>query len=369
LTSRLRLIATVASTLVALVLLEGGSLMLLRWTHTSSRPPYLGGTLRGGRRDAQAWGVWGVPGYQGTLASECFNVAYSFNDVGARDRSRPRAGANRTIVLGDSFMEGYGVAQQERLSDLLEASRHRPYLNFATAGDFGPLQYEIVYRELASGFEHDALLVGFFPDNDFTDNDPVAVSALPPPDRDRYRPIWRLAPDGSSFGVEYAGTEHRGRYVPGFEPDASWLKRALRYSTTAILVNHLWRQASRDDEIDTPELPTGYFETNADRLRAAELIFRDLATQAGDRRRTVLVIPDLAEIDRARRAGTPGSQPFRQLLSTLSDHQWHVVDLMPALLAQSEDAVRRLYLACDGHWSAAGHQFALSALDAADDLR
>lgn len=186
--SRLRLIATVAATLVSLVLLEGGSLMLLRATHSNRRPSYLSGTLRGGRRDDQAWGVWGVLGYRGTLASECFNVAYSFNGVGARDRDRPRFGEHRTVVLGDSFMEGYGVGQADRLSDLLETARQRPFLNFATAGDFGPLQYTLVYQHLAASFEHEALLVGFFPANDFTDNDPASVRTLPILDRYRYRP-------------------------------------------------------------------------------------------------------------------------------------------------------------------------------------
>ena len=263
-------------------------------------------------------------------------------------------------------MEGYGVRLQERLSDLLEASRQRPFLNFATAGDFGPLQYKLLYQHLASAFEHEALLVGFFPDNDFIDNDPAFVRALAEPDRGRYRPTWQLVPDRSTYTVNYAGADHRGRFVPGLEPDRSWPRRALRYSAAVLLVHHLWRQWWQRDHLDEQQLAlSGYFETDPLRLRAVELILRDLAELARGRRRTLLVIPAFDELARARATGIGGSPPFLELMGRLAGQRWDIVNLMPRMLALPEDSVRALFLDCDGHWAAQGHRFAMAALNSA----
>ena len=62
----------------------------------------------------------------------CFKATYSTNSVGARDVERsPAAARPRAVVLGDSFLEGWGLPAAERLSNLLEESTGVEHLNFA----------------------------------------------------------------------------------------------------------------------------------------------------------------------------------------------------------------------------------------------
>jgi hypothetical protein len=74
----------------------------------------------------------------------------------------------------------------------------RQVLNFGMSGDFGPLQYLILYKGLAKKFEHKGLIVGFLPDNDFTDND---ITFWSQPERHtsrlRHRPYYVLNPSST----------------------------------------------------------------------------------------------------------------------------------------------------------------------------
>src|ERR1700692_3345283 len=93
----------------------------------------------------------------------------------------------RTVVLGDSMMEGLGLADQDRLTNILEKGTGREYLNFGTSGDFGPLQYALLYKTLAAKFDHDTVVVGVLPDNDFHD---MSLEWGKVHHADRYRPYY-----------------------------------------------------------------------------------------------------------------------------------------------------------------------------------
>ncbi len=81
------------------------------------------------------------------------------------------------MVLGDSFLEGWGLPVADRLSNLLEEATGVPHLNFAAA-HFGPYQQLLVYEELASQFDHNAVLASVLPTNDFIDLDLEAAREL-----------------------------------------------------------------------------------------------------------------------------------------------------------------------------------------------
>ena len=44
-------------------------------------------------------------------------------------------------------------------------------MNFGTGGNFGPLQYALLYKTMAADFDHTMVVVGVLPDNDFHDMD------------------------------------------------------------------------------------------------------------------------------------------------------------------------------------------------------
>ncbi len=86
------------------------------------------------------FGVWHEPNAETVHERACFRVRYATNSVGARDAERSLdADAPRVVVLGDSFLEGWGVARDERLSERLESGTGFEHLNFAMA-HFGPYQ-------------------------------------------------------------------------------------------------------------------------------------------------------------------------------------------------------------------------------------
>ena len=118
-----------------------------------------------------SFGMWHRANGHFIHKSGCYSVAYDTNSYGARDVERSvHSSAPRTVVLGDSMIEGVGQPADKRLTNILEKDTGREYLNFGS-GSFGPLQYSLSYKTLASKFDHDLVLVGFVPDNDFHDMD------------------------------------------------------------------------------------------------------------------------------------------------------------------------------------------------------
>ena len=83
------------------------------------------------------------------------------NNIGARDKqdyfkSDPE---DSIVALGDSFMEGYGVGNNDVLPALIQKSTKRKVYNFGISYDFGILQYYIIYKNLAVNF-HNTVILG-----------------------------------------------------------------------------------------------------------------------------------------------------------------------------------------------------------------
>lgn len=164
-----------------------------------SRPVYAKkDTTRYWRTESELWGAWHVANSQARhFEQDCFDLPVRANSYGARDRERTRKGENRILVLGDSFIEGWGVVEEKRLTNVMEKELQKEILNFGSDYWFGPLQYEILYRELASKFQHDLLIIGLAPHNDFTDNDLNQWQTKKAEDRlVRFRPYY--AKDGQT---------------------------------------------------------------------------------------------------------------------------------------------------------------------------
>lgn len=117
------------------------------------------------------FGSWHIPNSDFTHKKSCFKANYSFNSVGSRDIERLKKSTNnRAIVLGDSLVEGYGLNDGERISNILENRTKIPHLNFGTSGHFGSTQYYLNYKYLSSEYSHNKVLVFFTITNDFEDD-------------------------------------------------------------------------------------------------------------------------------------------------------------------------------------------------------
>lgn len=146
------------------------------------------------------FGAWHYPNYEARRTTECYDVYYKFNSFGARDIERTiEAGNVRILLLGDSFIEGYGVNAEERISNILENKLQKEVMNFGTSGNFGSTQMSILYEKLASKFQHSIVLIGILPANDFDDN---SLEKGKIQHYFRYRP-YRVLDSNNSYQLTY----------------------------------------------------------------------------------------------------------------------------------------------------------------------
>jgi hypothetical protein len=297
-----------------------------------------------------AFGVWHRPNGRFLHQEGCFSVEYTTNSYGARDRERSLHSAQpRTIVLGDSFVEGLGLPDDERLSDILERDSGREYLNFGTGGNFGPLQYALLYKTMAANFDHTAVVVGVLPDNDFHDMDYAYWKSIG--EGNRYRPYY--APDLSVF---YAG------HFDAKEGQGAWdhVEAILRaylasYHVGQYLYSSLyWR---------TRSVYSGYNDFNDTDLARLQASLKDVQATAAAHgaKESVFLIPRANDFLRLHRNGSNRLGPVMEQWGSANGIP--LKDLLPPMDAQSGGDFISYFLACDGHWSARGDRVAAQILE------
>lgn len=323
---------------------------------TRHMPPYVfskdeaGIPLGDWRTEFEDWGAWHQPDSKTRHIKACFDVTYRSNAVGARDQPRTLAAAThpRYIVLGDSFIEGWGVDDGERVTDRLEAITGHEFLNFGGAINFGPLQYEILYRQLASRFEHDAVIVFLLPDNDFIDNDPSYWQSST-----RYRPLF----DGQGNAVyRVAKPDHTVTFS-----DKDWLPRSfLRYLWSYGIVLDIKRLlAAKNAHINPRQtLYVGYRDPTPAQIAPVLNSLKRLQAAAGRRSVYLAMIPRVNDIQAYLKGE---ALPLPGILAEFARQQGiTLLDLLPRLATDPD--YLSLYLPCDGHWNARGHQAVADAL-------
>ena len=299
------------------------------------------------------FGVWHAPGARFRHVKSCFDLEYQANAHGARDPERAKVASDaRVVVLGDSMTEGYGVSRGERFTDLLEQRFSRPFLNFGTSGDFGPTQYHLMYRHLASGFTHDAVLIGLLPANDFRDDDIDFGRRIY---ADRYRPYWTgEAPDFELVYVreslEAESTLERGDVGP--------LELLRSFSYAFNLIEHVQRARARSEG---QSFSSNYYDWNEYELARMLHSLRLIAQDAGDRPVVLVMIPVASDVERHRAEGASVPPLTRALRSFAEGTNVRVIDLMPTFDAAEPDPASFSHT-CDGHWTAEGHRVAAEGI-------
>ena len=150
-------------------------------------------------------GRWRWPNRTWRYRDGCVGTIYESNSIGARDRERAFSSdaAERVIVLGDSFVEGFGVNYGERTSDVLEQMTGIEHLNLGIT-DFGTIQEWLAYERFGLRYDHTKVVLFVLPENDFDDNDPDHEHG------NVYRPFLRKT--GAGFEVYYT-VEFEDRYT------------------------------------------------------------------------------------------------------------------------------------------------------------
>jgi hypothetical protein len=304
--------------------------------------------------------VWGAWHYREPFRRKenCLNFDYHINSWGARDieRTKQATDTDRVLVLGDSFMEGYGMAEKDRVSSRLEQGTNRQFLNFACT-DFGTTQEYLLYQHLGLQFVHSTLLIGIFPFNDFEDND---TSLHLNPYYKRFRPYFKgIAPDyhlvykedsiqKSNFnkrGFLKKENSTRALFVRFFRAYTCWFN-ILTYYLDARFVG-------------SQKQSSGYYHYTAEQWNKMSFILKKIKELAGSRRMVIITIPTAEDIKTYNKLGDP---PLHAAMDSLCKaNKMEFVDLLKPFAARPHSE-QTFYFDCDPHWNEAGNQFAAEIL-------
>lgn len=291
------------------------------------------------------WGMWHYPGHR-VEEKSCFKVDYYCNSYGARDVEREqKTDSNRVVVLGDSFMEGYGIQAADRLSNQLEKLTGTPVLNFA-CGYFTPTQELLVYENLAKKFSHNKIIIGILPFNDLNEDDssfheqdgfihyrPFLEGNFP-----NYQLIYREdSISKSTFNKSgYEAIQNR--------PAARW-RRFLKANTYWYNLYHYIRAIHARPA--QPRSYSGYFDFTKPELEKLNYILGRLKQAAGHREIYVLTLPVKQDFARTK----DGNSPLRQRMQLICENLGiHYIDLLYEM-NKTNHTPDSLFLECDGHWN------------------
>jgi hypothetical protein len=291
----------------------------------------------------------------------CFEVENASNSWGARDRERTLHSLKkqRYLVLGDSFTEGYGVAQEKRFSELLEKRTGEEVLNFGISGNFGTIQEWQLYKHLGQKFDHSEVWLFFLPANDFDDNDPEQFP------KGRYRPYLRENTSGNlelfypvSFGArEEPKPMSRSRRIRRVFYNNIYLLNVIRQFGDAFESSSL---KDAVDKVQASASRSRYQEFSAQDMKRVLYSFEQIANLAETRPFRIFIIPREVDFLAAGNSGKPHS-PLVQAFQNFAKSRENVfvVDLLPRFLDYaSKNNISRdaFFLPCDGHWSELGHE-------------
>ncbi|MFW5837358.1 MAG: GDSL-type esterase/lipase family protein [Desulfovibrionaceae bacterium] len=316
--------------------------------------------------NSKPWGNWHLPNRVFRHKTACYDVVYRTNSVGARDKERPlQADQPRVVVLGDSMTMGPGAPYGTRFTERLEKKTGLPHLNFGVAA-VGPNSEYVLYRRLASRFEHDAVIVALFPGNDFLDMSyqrALDDNYVTRPYFVGQAPDYELVmPDNPELDSE---TSRRFHFVKGFSLERFLKNFTYTYNAFAYMEAYL-REMSKDEAqpVQTAEqaAPFSFYYEFSDEdwslLRHTLIKIRQAAEGKKMLVCTLGVMSDFA----AYEASDLETPPLVRRLQELSREQgFEYVDALTAMYAmhpQYED----FSMVCDGHFSSLGHECAARAL-------
>lgn len=313
-----------------------------------------------GRTEKHAWGSWHKLNQNYRHSKDCFDVTYSFNEVGARDSSFKDTKKNAILLLGDSFAEGFGVNYEDTSQYILEKKIKRDILNFGTQG-IGPLSKLLIYENFREKYAHETVLIYIFPSNDFSDNDKDVWRDI---DKTRYRPYYS---DGLNPLEPYYFEEAQKREsfdsilgIRSFIKENFWFSNALR-----SLLFFVRGEASFLEEYKEGTFPLSYYYDAAE-LQQKNLVkaYQEITKLGNEKKIIFVVIPSQSDILRYKLSNFDKSyenqkwyKAFQELSS--DDNEIFFLDLMQSLPSNTDE----LFFSCDAHWNSYGNIWAADTIE------
>lgn len=302
-------------------------------------------------------GRWRYPNASYHSKANCIDVDYQTNSVGARDRERSvlSKATDRVVVLGDSFAEGWGLAVDDRISDLLEAETDIEHLNFGTAS-WGTIQQWQYYKHYARRYDHSAVFLFAFPQNDFADNNPDLQ------DPSFYRPFLRKT--DSTYELFY--TVEFDQRNTSERPAYKAIKNAIDNNVYLANVLRLGFRLIKDGDAEPKADEVADYDNFTDEdIELFLYVLGELSSLAGHRQLYVIMIPTEKDFNAAKKNG--GDFRLIRRLESFADEMPNVqiLDLAPYFLSNAEEfnrAYKDYTFACDRHWGTLGNSVATDAI-------
>lgn len=323
------------------------------------------------------FGVWHGPNAKYHHKSSCFNVEYVSNSYGARDRERAKTAAGeRVVVLGDSYVEGWGVEAGSRWTNILEKQAGVEFLNFGSSFEFGTTQYYLLYKHLAKKFSHSRVLVGILPRNDFNDNDfKYGKTKF----NKRYRPYFVGAyPNYELIYFQDNLTKGLGKYRKkrsDFKYNFKIFLREFFYSFR--LYEEIKRRLKSKKEKKPPKknksfrlnAVSKFYAFTKEEFDLMKFTLERIVEEADGKDVTVLLLPSLEDLEDFDAYHELGEAPLSRDLKKLGRAiGFQVIDLLP-LMRDHNPEWKQYHLVCDGHWNEYGHEVAAKFISDAFNSR
>ena len=306
------------------------------------------------------WGTWHYKEdflHKGT----CYEAVYHINSFGARDAERNRLSGdtNRIIVLGDSFIEGFAVNQNKRLSNILEQNTGKAFLNFGCS-DFGVTQASLLYQTLADSFSHSAVMLGLLPHNDFFDDD-INYRLGTYDGFTRYRPYYNYK--DSDFTLEYycknltESNFNKEGYIKRENTFKITLSRFLRSFTCWFNVLDYFRHY-KNQYTRYENNYSGFVDFTEIQFKRLAFSLKQIRMAAKGKRFILFTIPVNSDITRYKQDSK--NLLAEKLAGFCFDNNIEFIDLLPVFAKEKETS--RFYLSCNPHWGEGGNKFAADTL-------
>ena len=350
-------------------------------------------------------GVRFIASKSGLSQDSCFSAHVSINAEGWRSREIPLAkpaGVYRVLVLGDSFMAGLQVNDDEVFASALERrlsseglARRVEVINFGVPS-YGTDQEYLSLREFGLAYQPDLVLLAFYGQNDVSDNYSVLISAksvYPKPFFDVehddlvFLPITRSTPWLIRIGRELAS---HSRLYPLVRDTAIEYPPALRLLYKLGIVGIVPQDdRSSDSAKNVAPWPwpnrwrrqLGVYEREPEWVHRAhawqitERLLKQVKQQSEQAGASFLlvelsspiavmppsVLKGLVPVPGPGAADVDPDKPSQLLAGIASRQNLDLVSLVPGFRRQigdSETEFGKYYLNCDGHWTATGHRLA-----------
>ena len=318
-----------------------------------------------GRTEREVWGAWRRPNSTTRQGRECFDIEISTNEVGARDSSFEQLEGKNLVLLGDSFAEGFGVEYTNTAQYILEQKLGINVLNFGSAGNFGPLQQYLIYRDLASSYEHDSVLIFVLPANDFTDNDRAYWEGSEA-NRIRYRPYYSYQDNILTpwYFPEATATDIYGDYsVSTDSSNVTAINLTVRIKK--FLIGNLWLSnplRTLSYILTKHDITAGNYYLSATEEQQSDLVraYSSVVVEAAGKPVSFVIIPTQRDFMLLENnVELVESQVWHQGLKELASSSGGVfIDLINF---RTRDTTK-LFHTCDGHWSEFGNIWAAGAI-------